>query len=148
MEVHEVTLPVTGTREGAASARRQMMNEVRGWRCGFGNDELHSAEAVAGELLANAVQHTSGGGTSVTARLEGGWLRVEVRDQSAALPHVRRARADAEDGRGLLIIAALADRYGVERNASGKSCWAEFDLTTSPVHASRTSSHQPPLRRS
>ncbi|MFD8630693.1 ATP-binding protein [Streptomyces sp. NPDC059533] len=135
MEVHEVTLPVTGTPEGAASARRQVMNEVRGWHRGFGDDGLHSAEAVAGELLANAVQHTSGGGASVTARLQEGRLRVEVCDQSAALPHERRPRTDAEDGRGLLIIAALADRHGVEQNASGKSCWAEFDLPVSPFRA-------------
>lgn len=135
MEVHEVTLPVTGTPEGAASARRQVMNEVRGWHRSFGVDALHSAEAVAGELLANAIQHTSGRGASVTARLQGRRLRVEVCDPSATLPYERRTRTDAEDGRGLLIIAALADRHGVERNASGKSCWAEFDLHVGPFPA-------------
>ncbi|WP_406084510.1 ATP-binding protein [Streptomyces virginiae] len=146
MEVHEVTLTVTSTPEGAARARHQVMNEIRGWRSVIGTDGMYVAEAVAGELLANAVQHTGNEAASVTARLRGSRLRFEVRDRSSALPHARPPRTDAEDGRGLLIIDALANRHGVDHSAGGKSCWAELDLSvTASVTPSIT---QPPLQRS
>ncbi|MBT2451060.1 ATP-binding protein [Streptomyces sp. ISL-43] len=143
MEVHEVTLTVTSTPEGAARVRHQVMNEIRGWRSGIGTDGMDVAEAVAGELLANAVQHAGDGAASVTARPRGSRLRFEVRDRSSALPHARLPRTDAEDGRGLLIIAALADRHGVDHSASGKSCWAELDLSVPTPSIT-----QPPLQRS
>ncbi|MEW1801492.1 ATP-binding protein [Streptomyces virginiae] len=133
MEVHEVTLPVTGTPEGAARARRTVMDEVSGWRRGAVTGELHGAEAVAGELLANAVLHGGAGTASITARLWGDRLRFEVRDQSAAVPRKLAGHPDAEHGRGLLIVAALADEHGVEQDGSGKSCWAEFDLAARPT---------------
>ncbi|KIF06853.1 hypothetical protein PL81_05225 [Streptomyces sp. RSD-27] len=133
MEVHEVTLPVTGTPEGAARARRTVMDEVSDWRRGAVTDGLHGAEIVAGELLANAVLHGGAGTASITARLQGDRLRFEVRDQSAAVPRECAVHRDSEHGRGLLIVAALADEHGVEQDGSGKSCWAEFDLTARPT---------------
>ncbi|MFE5488701.1 ATP-binding protein [Streptomyces virginiae] len=133
MEVHEVTLPVTGTPEGAARARRTVMDEVSGWRRGAVTGELHGAETVAGELLANAVLHGGAGTASITARLWGDRLRFEVRDQSAAVPRERAVHPDSEHGRGLFPIAALADEHGVEEDGSGKSCWAEFDLAARPA---------------
>ncbi|MGW7313661.1 ATP-binding protein [Streptomyces sp. NPDC054865] len=146
MEVHEVTLAVTSTPEGAARARHQVMNEIRGWRSVIGTGAMCVAEAVAGELLANAVQHAGNGAASVTARLRGSRLRFEVRDRSSALPHARLPPTDAEDGRGLLIIDALADRHGVDHSTGGKSCWAELDLSV-PTSVS-PSITQPPLQRS
>ncbi|MFF1341536.1 ATP-binding protein [Streptomyces sp. NPDC058290] len=146
MEVHEVTLTVTSTPEGAARARHQVMNEIRGWRSVIGTDGMYVAEAVAGELLANAVQHAGNGAASVAARLHGSRLRFEVRDRSSALPHARPPRTDAEDGRGLLIIGALADRHGVDHSSGGKSCWAELDLSI-PISVT-PSITQPSLQRS
>ncbi|MFF5444008.1 ATP-binding protein [Streptomyces sp. NPDC012888] len=146
MEVHEVTLTVTSTPEGAARARHQVMNEIRGWRSVMGTDGMYVAEAVAGELLANAVQHAGNGAASVTARLHGSRLRFEVRDRSSVLPHARPPRTDAEDGRGLLIIDALADRHGVDHSSGSKSCWAELDLSA-PISVP-PSITQPPLQRS
>ncbi|MFJ6759742.1 ATP-binding protein [Streptomyces sp. NPDC091273] len=146
MEVHEVTLTVTSTPQGAVRARHQVMNEIRGWRSVIGTDGMCVAEVVAGEMLANAVQHTGNEAASVTARLRGSRLRFEVRDRSSVLPHARPPHTDAEDGRGLLIIDALADRHGVDHSAGCKSCWAELDLS---VPTSVTPSiTQPPLQRS
>ncbi|MFF4367785.1 ATP-binding protein [Streptomyces sp. NPDC001594] len=148
MEVHEVTLPVTGTPEGAARARRTVMDEVNGWRRSTVTDDLHGAETVAGELLANAVRHGGAGTTSITARLRGDRLRFEVRDQSSAVPQKSAVYPDAEHGRGLLIIAALADEHGVEQGSSGKSCWAEFDLAARPYRPTASALPKPPDQRS
>ncbi|MER5758864.1 ATP-binding protein [Streptomyces sp. NPDC002082] len=122
------------------------MNEIRGWRTGFAPDGLYVAEVVAGELLANAVRHAGDGSASVTARLRGSRLRVEVHDRSSVVPRARSPRADAEDGRGLLIIEALADRHGIEQSGAGKSCWAELDLRA-PVPVSKSATRLP-LHRS
>ncbi|MFI8261959.1 ATP-binding protein [Streptomyces sp. NPDC085665] len=143
MKVHEVTLPVTGTPEDAARARRTVMDEVSGWRRGAVTDELHGAETVAGELLANAVRHEGGGTASITARLRGDRLRFEVRDHSSAVPRNRAVHPDAEHRRGLLIIAALADEHGVEQGSSGKFCWAEFDLAAHSAHPTPSAFPQP-----
>ncbi|MEV0414244.1 ATP-binding protein [Streptomyces sp. NPDC050448] len=143
MEVHEVTLPVTGTPEGAARARRTVMDEVHGWRRDAVTDDLHGAESVAGELLANAVRHAGAGTASITARLRGDRLRFEVRDQSSAVPRNHAVHPDAEHGRGLLIIAALADDHGAEQGSSGKTCWAEFDVAAHPAHPTTSAFPQP-----
>ncbi len=148
MEVHEVTLPVTRTPEGAARARRTVMDEVSGCHRGAVNGELHRAETVAGELLANAVLHGSAGTASITARLRGDRLRFEVRDQSPAVPRECAVHPDSEHGRGLILIAALADEHGVEQDRSGKSCWAELDLTAHSARPATSVFPQRPNRRS
>ncbi|CAL9578961.1 hypothetical protein SUDANB120_05009 [Streptomyces sp. enrichment culture] len=147
MEVHEVTLPVTGTPEGASLARRKVMDEVSSWRRGAVTGELHGAETVAGELLANAVQHAGAGTASITARLHGDRLRFEVRDESPAVPRKCTVRPDSEHGRGLLIIAALADGHGIEQDPSGKSCWAEFDLAAHRARPTTSAVAPPPDQR-
>ncbi|MFF1779073.1 ATP-binding protein [Streptomyces virginiae] len=148
MEVHEVTLPVTGTPEGAARARRTVMDEVSGWRRGAVTGDLHGAEIAAGEVLANAVLHGGAGTASITARLRGDRLRFEVRDQSAAVPRKWAVQPDSEHGQGLILIAALADEHGVEHDGSGKSCWAEFDLAARPARPATSVFPQRPDQRS
>ncbi|MFF7631620.1 ATP-binding protein [Kitasatospora sp. NPDC008050] len=89
-----------------------------------------TAELLASELLANALQHT-GGGAVLDARLgTDRRLRVEVRDGGAQLPRPRRAPETATSGRGLLLVEVLADGWGVRRHADGKITWFEL----APAH--------------
>ncbi|EFL33509.1 regulatory protein [Streptomyces viridochromogenes DSM 40736] len=57
-------------------------------------------------------------------------LRIEVTDTRAGdLPRHRPPTPDAESGRGLLLVEALADRWGVELGpVPRKTVWAELDL--------------------
>ncbi|MGD3108939.1 ATP-binding protein [Streptomyces sp. YGL11-2] len=130
MEVHDIRLPVSGTPAAAASARRQLVAAMRGWGLPADSDALHAAELMAGELLSNAVQHAGPRAITVAARCDGNAIRVEVSDSSRDLPLPRSPTEDDEHGRGLFIVAALADRYAVEPTASGKRCWAEVRLQT------------------
>ena len=58
-----------------------------------------------------------------------GRLRVEVIDGSERPPDLRVATPDAESGRGLFIVQALADRWGHEVvETGGKTVW--FELRT------------------
>ncbi|WP_374701126.1 ATP-binding protein [Streptomyces sp. TP-A0874] len=59
---------------------------------------------------------------------ERGVLRVEVSDPHPGRPRVAGRDADAECGRGLVLVDALADRWDVRRRVGpGKTVWAEFD---------------------
>jgi anti-sigma regulatory factor (Ser/Thr protein kinase) len=86
------------------------------------------------ELLANAVVHgfrscASDHEVTVTATCTGNQLRVAVRDLSEERPQLQSESQTEEGGRGLRIVAAIADRWGVEANPSGagKSVWMELD---------------------
>ncbi|MGW3071037.1 ATP-binding protein, partial [Streptomyces sp. NPDC001130] len=55
-------------------------------------------------------------------------LFCEVSDASSTSPHMRRARADDEGGRGLLLIAQLTQRWGTRHTTTGKTIWTEQSL--------------------
>ncbi|MFE6525909.1 ATP-binding protein [Streptomyces sp. NPDC057794] len=90
------------------------------------------ATQVVAELSANAVTHgrVPGRDFRLLLHVVGGTLRIEVTDTRGDLhPAPRLASPDAESGRGLLVVDALADRWGVTPGPPPrKTVWAEFDL--------------------
>lgn len=91
-----------------------------------------TALLVLSELLTNAGRHArvSPGREIETrfVRLPGG-VRIEVHDASSARPAGREPALEDCDGRGLFLVAALADRWGsADRNGPGKAVWAECGL--------------------
>jgi anti-sigma regulatory factor (Ser/Thr protein kinase) len=92
------------------------------------------AVAVGAELLGNAVRHAQplpGGVIHLTWQLDRSsrlvCVHLRVTDGGSALTPTRRAAdPDAVDGRGLAIVAALAVRWGVERNGAGSCVWADI----------------------
>jgi serine phosphatase RsbU (regulator of sigma subunit) len=87
---------------------------------------LPVTELLVSELVTNALRYSPG---EVTLRLvlEGG-LVCEVRDNSAALPRLRHAGRDDENGRGLQVVGQLAQRWGARRTRTGKVVWCEQPL--------------------
>jgi hypothetical protein len=80
------------------------------------------------ELLTNVIRHL-GEGTPVTLRVtcESGRTRIAVTDpEPYAWLTVRAAGPDDENGRGLLLLDALAMRWGVEQGPEGKTVWCEL----------------------
>ncbi|WP_354671301.1 ATP-binding protein [Streptomyces sp. S.PB5] len=47
-------------------------------------------------------------------------------DAGSTTPHLRRTRTFDEDGRGLLLLAQLAERWGMRHARQGKTVWAEL----------------------
>jgi anti-sigma regulatory factor (Ser/Thr protein kinase) len=85
------------------------------------------AQLLVSELVTNAVRHAGGDGVLVRATLQADLLRVEVHDSSPSVPGpVSPAPESAEGGRGLLLVDALADRWGVEQVTAGKRTWFEL----------------------
>jgi anti-sigma regulatory factor (Ser/Thr protein kinase) len=91
-----------------------------------------TVELLVSELATNAVRHANGNRFSVEFDADG-LLLVAVCDSSTRTPKPRRATAQAEDGRGLAIVDALADRWGAEVYLGGKCVW--FQLEDGPPPA-------------
>lgn len=121
-------------------ARLLATEQLRDW--GLPLDPM--AHIVA-DLAANAVTHgrVPGRDFRLTLYVVGDTLRIEVTDtRGERAPQAQHPAADAESGRGLLIVDALADRWGTsEGPAPRKTVWAEVALpSTSPPKPSPLSS--------
>ena len=83
---------------------------------------------VTTELVTNAVAHTVGY-CELGLELADDVLRVEVTDRSTRLPSLTvpsHVDPDSEGGRGLLIVEALSERFGISELGSAKTIWAEL----------------------
>ncbi|MEY9877005.1 serine phosphatase RsbU (regulator of sigma subunit)/anti-sigma regulatory factor (Ser/Thr protein kinase) [Streptacidiphilus sp. MAP12-33] len=106
-----------------ADARRLAARQLTHW----GLDELvFVTELVVSELVTNAIRH---GRPPIRLRLiRDSALTCEVSDSSSTAPHLRRARTMEEGGRGLMLVAQCATRWGTRHSADGKTIWAEQAL--------------------
>ncbi len=83
-------------------------------------------ELVVSELVTNAIRY---GEPPVQLRLiRDRTLICEVSDASSTSPHLRRAHAYDEGGRGLMLVAQLTQRWGSRQTGGGKTIWAEQAL--------------------
>ncbi|WKX74508.1 ATP-binding protein [Streptomyces sp. XD-27] len=109
-----------------AEARGLVLVRLRDW--GIGEEVRENAVLVVSELVTNAVRHTTTASVRCELRLADARLRVEVADQGGARtePRTRPVSADQEGGRGLMLVEALAESWGVRPHESGqgRTVWA------------------------
>ncbi|MEU6506430.1 MULTISPECIES: ATP-binding protein [unclassified Streptomyces] len=104
-------------------ARRELRELLRHWGKP-GRSEI--AELLTSELVTNALVHTDDDAV-LTAVVEPGGLRVEVRDFVTRRPELRAPDTDDDThGRGLVLVQSLADAWGVRPHGVGKSVWFEL----------------------
>ncbi|MGW0391457.1 ATP-binding protein [Streptomyces sp. NPDC003042] len=106
---------------------RRAVRELLRHRCRAETADI--AELLITELVTNALVHTEQG-AEVSASLAATRLRVEVRDYTARRPRPYVPSADnGTHGRGLGLVQALADAWGVDALAlgTGKVVWFELD---------------------
>jgi PAS domain S-box-containing protein len=118
--IQQRTLP---PEPASASAARRFANTVlQEWR------ETDVADVVAllvSELVTNAVLH-AGSPVKIAVRRRGGYVRIEVADESPVAPGIRDYEDDATTGRGLGMIEMLAESWGVDAGVDGgKIVWFE-----------------------
>ncbi|MER5708549.1 SpoIIE family protein phosphatase [Streptomyces sp. NPDC002122] len=112
--------------QGLSDARAAVTQALRDW----GLPELaDDAELLTGELLVNVLLHTEGGAVLTLEVLPEPVRRVRlsVQDRSSAWPRRRTPGEAATSGRGLLLLDALASRWGVEPRGEGKAVWCEIE---------------------
>lgn len=166
----QACLSLPGETRAASAARRFAATMCRTWGLeGLAEDVV----LTVSELVTNAVVHARSSAT-MTISLSGGYLEVAVADDSPRAPIVRPARLDLDAdinlvvaraaehadlrapvwhvgrsgsiaaGRGMLIVDAIADEWGVNRLAAGKEVWfrlsapEQADLPSCPCTGSST----------
>ncbi|MFJ9813412.1 SpoIIE family protein phosphatase [Streptomyces sp. NPDC101158] len=111
--------------QGLSDARAAVGQALVDW----GMPELaDDAELLTGELLVNVLLHTEGGAVLTLEVLPEPVRRVRlsVQDRSSAWPRRRTPGEAATSGRGLLLMDAIASRWGVEPRGEGKAVWCEI----------------------
>jgi len=130
--VRHFTVLLSSTRRGARLARLLTERQLTERQLADWDEPSGAAEHVVAELAANAVLHgrVPGRDFRLSLRLDANrTLRIEVTDaRGDRLPRIPDpVDDDVESGRGLRIVAAYADRLGVdEAPAHGKTVWAEL----------------------
>ncbi|MFI2366905.1 ATP-binding protein [Streptomyces sp. NPDC018833] len=129
-------LPFLAEPQEVAALRRIVRLHLKAWGLLRQTDV---AQVCVSELIANVIRHV-GAGTPTALRLSmsGTHLRVEVRDPDArALPTLVAVGPDSESGRGMALVDAMADRWGVLLGSDHKVTWCEIatDLPTPNGHA-------------
>ncbi|MEV7982581.1 ATP-binding protein [Streptomyces sp. NPDC086519] len=136
---NEVTFRLSRCRRSVPRSRAALHAVLGGW--GVTQDVLESAELVLSELVTNALRVRVPSDRQVGVRiarcLEDGLLRLEVSDAGSGRPEVRAPGDEETGGRGLLLVEALAHRWGVEERTGGigKTVWAELkapDIVAEP----------------
>jgi PAS domain S-box-containing protein len=109
--------PIPASAGEARRLVRQALAEV-------GETEaVHSAELAVSELVTNAILHAATA-VELTVEVTASAVTVSVRDWHPRLPTQRHWGENATTGRGLGLVAAITDDFGVEpKRPSGKSVW-------------------------
>jgi anti-sigma regulatory factor (Ser/Thr protein kinase) len=111
----------------AAEARHQVQAAIQDW-------DVPVAPPVAAlltsELVTNAIRHEQGDTVLLIVACVRGQLRVDVHDTSWCLPVLADAPADAEAGRGLMLVDSLSTSWGYYWTAAGKAVY--FTLAFQP----------------
>jgi anti-sigma regulatory factor (Ser/Thr protein kinase) len=138
-EASEVLLPLDVHAPGAA---RMVVADLRGR---VSEAVLGCALLVVSELVTNSVRHAGaavGGSVAVRVQLTDTMVRVEVADPGrGGVIAPRTADLDGGGGFGLAMVAALSERWGLERVAvGGTRVWAQLTRAPKPARASADAS--------
>ena len=117
-----IDLPPVATSVPAA---RHLVKEVlRAWEVPHDRED---AALLVTELVANVVDHARGDANfTLELSVSDTGLRIAVIDGSSIRPVVQELSHDRPRGRGMRMVEAIADRWGVEDHKGGKRVW--FDL--------------------
>jgi PAS domain S-box-containing protein len=120
-----VVLPVPRERALLIDVRAQARSAMASWA--LLDEVAETATLLASELVTNGLLHGTGH-VELRLRVTRDRLVLEAEDSGHHMPRRRRAGSDDEGGRGLHLVASLADRWGARQTDEGKVVWAELDL--------------------
>ncbi|MCX4236375.1 ATP-binding protein [Streptomyces ortus] len=125
-------LPFVAEPEEVSGLRRTLRSHLELWKL---SEVTDAAQLCVSELVSNVITHVGPGTPAKLAvSMNGTYLRIEVHDPDArALPTLLDAGSEAEAGRGVAIIDAVADRWGVQLCSDRKVTWCELQTGLSPA---------------
>ncbi|MEU6653707.1 SpoIIE family protein phosphatase [Streptomyces sp. NPDC046900] len=110
--------------KAVATARTHAQHQLTLWE--VDEETAYTTEMIVSELVTNAVRY---GTPPLRLQLiKDRTLTCEVHDSNPTAPRLRHAKTIDEGGRGLFIIAQLAQHWGVRYSADGKTVWSEQTL--------------------
>ena len=123
----QMTLPMAS--HSVRLAREAARDALATWRLAA---LAETAVLLVSELVTNAVRHARGNEV-ITLDMEaaGTWLRIEVQDADPRWPQPRTPVEFDASGFGLVLVDALAGKWGVRETGTGKAVWAELDARQS-----------------
>lgn len=108
-------------------ARESVALVLHDW--GYRGDELLDAQTVASEIVTNAIAHGKCPCCfTFYLFLDHGCAVIDVRDYNPIEPQRRPVGDDSESGRGLMIITALSQSWGVIPEKDGKRVYARLPM--------------------
>ena len=113
-----LSLELPATSFAPARAREAVRQAARD--AGVDSDERWRVEMIVTELVTNAVKHGPGGPVELAIQAGGSGMRGEVADPGAGIRRYKldRRRATEEGGRGLFLVDALSDSWGLSNDSS------------------------------
>ncbi|TQF02456.1 ATP-binding protein [Kitasatospora acidiphila] len=123
---------VTVGVEAVRRARERVVAAAEHWGVPLSADALSDVRLCASELVANALEH-AGGSCLVTVDWVADELRVEVADGCRRPPAVLVAGDELPSGRGLVLVEALAGRWGWRMVPGGKVVYFAFAAKRAPL---------------
>ncbi|WP_116245821.1 SpoIIE family protein phosphatase/ATP-binding protein [Nocardiopsis sp. FIRDI 009] len=103
-----------------APLRASVTRQLTAWEL---DESVFVTELILSELVTNAIRY--GRGPIRVRLIYDRSLICEVSDAASTAPHLRYAASTDEGGRGLFLVAQLAERWGTRYTAEGKVIWAE-----------------------
>jgi len=123
------TLVLPYAPASAAVARAAVQNALM--RRGVVARRSEDAALVVSELVGNSLLHARArpdGTLLVSWRLTPEEIVVEVTDGGSGEPVMQEAGPESAAGRGLVVIDALARRWGTRYDAAGTTVWAALRM--------------------
>ncbi|MFJ1998374.1 ATP-binding protein [Streptomyces asiaticus] len=134
----ELVLRLATDPAAVGRARHAATGALRGW--GVPEDTVDDIVLMVDELVTNAIEHATGP-VWLRLRLRRGCCVIcKVGDGCHEAPQLRHSDPDAENGRGLFLVAALADAFGARITRTGKVIWFRRRVRDGGIPAPRTAS--------
>lgn len=124
MSTLTATVDLSPVPRSVPAARHVVAALLAGWDAPQDPDDV---ALLVTELVTNVIDHV-GGEAALTLELtySDSWLRIAVADGSSIRPVAQELSTERPRGRGLRMVQAIADRWGVEDHQGGKRVWFEL----------------------
>jgi anti-sigma regulatory factor (Ser/Thr protein kinase) len=126
---HKRRISLSAGPTAAAAARSQVRAAIYAWDVPV---DAAAAVLLTSELVTNAIRHETGETITLVITCASGQLRVDVHDTACGVPVPVDGPADAETGRGLILVSSLSTEWGYYPTTAGKAVYFTLAFGADP----------------